>query len=347
MPAPLDTRPLTAPISRAEVSAWRRSSGLGVFSTGSVQGIVVAAVAVVFVVVWAVVFLPDMARLAAGGGRPTTLLVGLLFPAVAVVAVGAQFVTLVGRWRRWALIDRFARANGLRFGAEQSPAGYPGAVFQTGDNRRLTEHVSGNRPRFLDIGNLEYTTGSGKNRTTHRWGFLALRLERRLPNMVLDSVANNGLFGGTNLPYTFARDQVLSLEGDFDRYFRLYCPRDYERDALYVFTPDLMALLIDEASPYDVEIVDDWMFVYSARPLDLLSPVTWDRMIRIVDTVGAKTLDQTERYADERMPDARAVNLVAPGGRRLRRGVPVFAIVVVVAVAGWWVLSSVLPVLNG
>ena len=39
------------------------------------------------------------------------------------------------------------------------------------------------------------------------------------------------------------RTQVLSLEGDFDRYFTLYCPKEYERDALYVFTPDLMALL--------------------------------------------------------------------------------------------------------
>lgn len=40
---------------------------------------------------------------------------------------------------------------------------------------------------------------------------------------------------------------MLSLEGDFDRYFTLYCPGDYERDALYVFTPDLLALLIDES----------------------------------------------------------------------------------------------------
>lgn len=62
------------------------------------------------------------------------------------------------------------------------------------------------------------------------------------------------MFGLTGVAGLFARDQVLSLEGDFDRYFTPYCPKQYERDALSVFTPDLMALCIDEAAPFDIEI---------------------------------------------------------------------------------------------
>ncbi|GAA1220365.1 hypothetical protein GCM10009655_19930 [Rhodoglobus aureus] len=54
--------------------------------------------------------------------------------------------------------------------------------------------------------------------------------------MVLDARANNQLFGFSNLPKSFARDQVLKLEGDFNEHFTLYSPRHYERDALYVFT---------------------------------------------------------------------------------------------------------------
>ena len=41
--------------------------------------------------------------------------------------------------------------------------------------------------------------------------FLALHLDRRLPHMVLDSRANNGLFGASNLPTTFDRSQLASL----------------------------------------------------------------------------------------------------------------------------------------
>ncbi len=153
--------------------------------------------------------------------------------------------------------------------------------------------------------------------------------------MLLDSRANNGLFGSTNLPAAFARDQVLSLEGDFNEHFTLYCPKEYERDALYVFTPDLMALLIDEAAPYDVEIVDRWMFVYSARAFPLAEPSVYQRLLTIVTTVGAKTLTQTDRYVDERVGEF-AANMVAPEGRRLRRGVSWVGIAIVVGFLALW-----------
>ena len=128
---------------------------------------------------------------------------------------------------------------------------------------------------------------------------------------------------------------MLHLEGDFDNYFTLYCPKEYERDALYVFTPDLMALLIDNASPFDVEIVDKWMFVYSSATLDLRQPAVHQRLLGIVDTVGAKALSQTERYADERVGDVTA-NIVAPQGRRLTRRISIGAVVAVAAFAVFW-----------
>ena len=92
---------------------------------------------------------------------------------------------------------------------------------------------------------------------------------------------------------------MLSLEGDFDQYFTLYCPKQYERDALYVFTPDLMALCIDEAAPFDIEVIDKWMFVYSATAFDMQQPWVYERLLRIAFTVGAKTLTQTDHYADD------------------------------------------------
>ena len=259
---------------------------------------------------------------------------------LAASGIGA-LLSLLGRrtWVRWTQLDRFARANGLLFSPHSPAPNYPGAIFGLGDARASSEHLRSAEGRFLDFGNFQYTTGSGKRRTRHRWGFLALHLDRRLPHMVLDSRANNGLFGVSNLPTTFDRSQRLSLEGDFDRFFTLYCPARYETDALYVFTPDLMALLIDEASPYDVEIIDDWMFVYHPGGFESGSPAVYQRLFRIADTVGAKTLDQTERYRDERVPDALASNVVETSGQRLRRGVPVAAVVGVVAVVAVWLVG--------
>ncbi|HEU4849202.1 MAG TPA: hypothetical protein VFS93_02195, partial [Terrimesophilobacter sp.] len=223
-------------------------------------------------------------------------------------------------------------------------------IFAIGSGRTVTEMLSRADGPTVDIGDLRYTTGSGKNRTTHEWGFVAIRLDRMMPQMILDAKSNN--FLGTNLPVSFSRNQVLSLEGDFDRYFTLYCPREYERDALYVFTPDLMARLVDEAALFDVEIVDDWMFLYSASPFDLADATTLARIFRIVDTVGAKTLDRTERYADSKVVSGAvaaasgaplgarmSANVVAPGGRRLRRGLSVGTVAVFIGVAIYAIVS--------
>ncbi len=245
----------------------------------------------------------------------------------------------VKRFERYVRLDWFAKANGLVFSPADANPQYPGAIFGHGRARSAYEHFRSASERFLDFGNYRYTTGSGKNSTTHTWGFMALQLDRSLPHMVLDARANNGLFGGTNLPATFTKDQVLSLEGDFNNFFTLYCPKQYERDALYVFTPDLMALCIDNAAPFDIEIVDQWMFVYSASPFDMSYGGIYERLFGIVDTVGAKTLTQTDRYSDERIANFTA-NVVAPQGARLKRGVPIAAIVLGAVVLAFWIVPQ-------
>jgi hypothetical protein len=329
----IDFTPLTTPLPDAQVRAWKAQAKASGQPWASVQWrsvlgllVLIPAVLVMFGVTFSLVSSMD---------NPIG---GLLLVVVALGVVGVIVVRTLGsstrRWELWARVDAFAGANGMTFSPRDADPAYPGAIFGIGDNRQAVDHLRSTGARFFDFGTYRYTTGSGKSRSTHTWGFLAFKLDRRLPNMVLDSKANNGFFG-TNLPTTFNRHQILSLEGDFDRYFPLYGPREYERDALYVFTPDLMALLIDEAAPFDVEIVDDWMFVYSSTPFRTGDATLYARLFRIIDTVGAKTLAQTDRYVDERVGDF-AANVVAPQGARLKRGVSVGAIVIVVVVAAFW-----------
>jgi hypothetical protein len=339
----IDYAPLTAPANPAEVKAFRESVRTRPeYSTTSAVVTVIAVV--VMLVVFGSVFLSILATIAgfivSAVDNPGAALIGLVFPLilmagfVAVAVLVIRSITRGGKWERWYRLDTFASANGLVFSPRNADPQYPGAIFQIGRARAAVDHLRSASDRFLDYGNYRYTTGSGKNQSTRTWGFMALQLDRALPNMVLDSNANNGLFG-SNLPATFDKDQVLTLEGDFGNYFTLYCPKQYERDALYVFTPDLMALLIDNASPFDVEIVDKWMFVYSSSAFDLRQPAIHQRLLGIVDTVGAKTLSQTDRYSDERVGDF-AANIVAPQGQRLKRGVSVGAIIALVVFAGIW-----------
>lgn len=265
----------------------------------------------------------------------TGSVIGFFVPGVIVLAIGIpSFIRYLrsdgtgGQWEKWYRMFHFAAANQMQWHARSHDPNYPGGIFQIGSSRSAYDHFTADVGRYLDIGNLQYTTGSGKSKTTHHWGFMALKLDRRIPHCVLDATANNGIFG-SNMPL-LAKDQILHLEGDFDRHFTLYCPREYERDALYIFTPDLMALLIDNVSAFDVEIIDDWMFVYSARPWELLNPWLWHRLFTIVYTVGNKTVNRTDYYRDARAmpalppgaipaPPSAANNFVAPQGQRLKR----------------------------
>jgi uncharacterized membrane protein len=325
--------------------AWRtqaRASGAPWATTSASTVATIVVGAVVGLIVLNIVVGSWLSGATVGSVLTTLLVVGVI-TVLAIVAVRANGRG-GGKWARWLRLAHFAQANGMTFSPQQGNPGYPGEIFQLGRDRVALDHLTTASGRFLDVGNYRWITGSGKSQQTHTWGFLALSLDRNMPNIVLDSKANNSIFG-SNLPATLDRTQILHLEGDFDLSFTLYCPAEYEQDALYIFTPDLMALLIDEAAPYDVELVDDWMFVYSSHPFDMTDPTVLQRLFRIADTVGTKALDQTEHYADARVGDFDA-NIVAPQGARLKRGVSVVAVIAVVVFVVIWGWSFFGPIIS-
>jgi hypothetical protein len=352
----IDYTALTAPVTPADITGYKNAEKLkpGYSGTSSaVQVITVVLVAAFFgFILLGFLFTGVTVAISSAQDGSSTSILSLIFPLVFVGLIAFLIYVIVrsvirggGQWERWYRLDRFAAANNLVFSRFDPNPQYPGSIFGIGDTKLAVDHLRSATDRFLDYGNYRYSTGSGKNRSTRTWGFLALQMDRALPNMVLDSRANNGVFGGTNLPAVFAKNQVLHLEGDFDRYFTLYCPKEYEADALYIFTPDLMALLIDEAAPFDVEIVDKWMFVYSNTAFDMRQPALHQRLFRIVDTVGARTLSQTDRYTDDRVQDF-AANIVAPQGQRLKRGISVGAILFGAVFVVIWALPWIADILG-
>ena len=366
-PMTLDWTAFTAPLPAHAVQQWKaaaKAAGHPWASSGIGQTIALFVLLIPMVLLFAVfgLFLVGggIVTVVGSGAEVGSVLWGLFLAVtgllcLALVAVGIwALVTKVpndARWRRWVRLDWFARTNRLLFSPADPNPNYPGAIFAYGSNRAAVDHFRSTEGRFFDLGNFRYVVSTGKSSTTITWGFLALNLERRLPHMLLDSVQNNR-WSTPSLSGMFDRSQVLSLEGDFDRWFTLYCPRQYERDALYVFTPDLMALCIDEVAPFDVEIVDDWMLVYSPRPFRMDDPALLERLFRIVDVVGSKALKQTRRYRDENaaspegLPAAFEHNVVAPRGRRLRRRFPVAVIVVLILVLLAPVMGAVIAVIT-
>ncbi len=313
----LDYGALREPITKDDIVAFRQSRG----NKGSFFGLAgtkVALIAFGLLALWAV-YMSVQAR--------------SLFPAVSTVLIAGVFVAVYWVWSNHttkfqARLFKFASRNGLQIIQNVPDPTYPGMIFDDGHGRRIATAL-----RFGDgteIGNYIYSTGSGKNSRTHNWGYVKVRLVRRLPHMILDARSNN-FWKFSNLSDSFDRSQVLSLEGDFDKYFTLYVPKQYERDALYVFTPDVMAAMIDHGKHYDIEIVDDELYIYVNSHFQLNTPETYNRMLAITNAISSELVSQTDYYADERIGD-RSVNMVAGGGRRLKSGFNWLMVVVVALV---------------
>jgi hypothetical protein len=340
----LNTSPLTDPVDRRALRAFR--AGLpATVRPGLVTVLVPVAVILLFPVLL-ILFDGDWAF---GDDLSSLDLNGRLLPLLVMPVIG--LVLLVrSLWRRNGVrqfrIDAFARANSFDYTAWASGPRLPGMIFsRQGETSAFSTDVvrSDSDPSFV-VANHTLATGSGKSRREYRWGYAFIRLAVPLPHIVLDAQRNNSL-GKPALPVSLASRQRLSLEGDFDRHFALYCPEGYEADALYLFTPDTMARLIDDAALFDIEIIDDYLFLYSPEEVSTLDPARWQEVLSAID-VFSRRVEQWRRWRDDRIevgaPSERPVDAVpfsarptgvATSGRRLARR------------ADWWKIALAIPVL--
>jgi hypothetical protein len=223
------------------------------------------------------------------------------------VAFAILAVWLLGAYllRRWAARPPSPRARmkewrqtltALANGFTPKPS--PVATFSsiiTVDRSAVREY-----PRFVapgvEVGNLSYRR-SGRS---GEWHYIAVTLPAPLPHLILDAVSNGRISG--DLPVDFEREQRMSLEGDFDRWFRVYSPRTYGKEALYVLTPDVMAALIDEADGFNVEIVDETLVFFAPRAADFSGAEPWESAHAVLTRVVPRILAKARRYLDERVP---------------------------------------------
>lgn len=215
-----------------------------------------------------------------------------------------------------ARLYKFSQQNGLNFiaNSKSHSSNLRGLIFNLGHSKTVLRALI--FPNNVEMGNYRYTTGSGKNQSTHDWAYVRMKLSRRLPHMVLDAKKNN-FWRISNLNTFFDKSQTLQLEGDFNNHFTLYAPNEYKSDALYVFTPDVMQVMIDQGSDYDIEVVDDEIYLYKNGSFKLDDPEFYRSMGRMLSIIHKEILDQTDYYADSRSGD-RSQNVIQPAGARLK-----------------------------
>ena len=143
-----------------------------------------------------------------------------------------------------------------------------------------------------------------------------MNIPRKVPHIIVDNKHNNllGLF--STLSGELHREQALHLEGDFDDHFTLYAPKEYERDALYLFTPNVMQAILDTMPNADLELVDDSLIVYETKQKSVTRKDTIESLLAVATILAPKLGHQVDYYTDERV-DSRSKNTVSSKGRRL------------------------------
>lgn len=257
------------------------------------------------------------------------LIAAFTVAAVAAAAYGAKLQA-----RDTVRMKRFAQRNNAVFRQNVTSPNLNGMIFDEGHTRYIEDSLS--FTNGIEVGNYTCVKGSGKNKVTYNYSYARVALNRNLPHMVLDAKSNN--FLGSNLPDRFDSSQRLELEGDFNNHFNVYVPGGYERDALYVFTPDVMQVLVDKGSRYDIEIVEDELFIFKTGKLTLSKKSELEGLMEIAESISTELRDQSKRYVDERVlqnPGVGVQNInaaitkpvIASEGRRLKQQKPVFALV--------------------
>lgn len=254
------------------------------------------------------------------------------------VGVFVLVPAVIGLWWFWnaynSAVQRmrlklFAADNSFDFEPSSLASNEPGAIFSMGESQSFEHVVSG---KYLglpfEFGNFFYMTG-GKNRRKRWYGVLRVTLSRRVPHVLLDGKHNNYL-RISNFPQ-FKNRQKLQLEGDFNKYFDLYVPHGYERDALYFITPELMALLVDHGAKFDIELVDNYLYIYSDKPFDLDHATAIQSIFDLIPQIGGEVEANTKRYADANVGN-RTANIVAEPGRRLKK---TFSWITIVFIIVW------------
>jgi hypothetical protein len=213
-----------------------------------------------------------------------------------------------GGYRAHLRLVRFAEANGMTYLPGPMSDGHFGSARRYFDLTRVMRPAAA---PGVEFGNHEIVTAGRREGAPRFGGYAMIRLAHEMPHIRV--IARRGVVRrALTMMSRPEREQRLSLEGDFDRHFALYCPAGSERDALYLFTPDILAVLIDRVRGLDVEVVGDRLLLTSFDDVVTRDPERWRDVIEATTALVAK-VDRWERWrADpvERPEDPSALDAV-------------------------------------
>lgn len=265
-------------------------------------------------------------------------------PILGVFVVGYTVLGAVGFvWyavglSRRVKIAAFAWSNGWAYADVLERTRRPGAAFERvrrGQERAVV--VCDDERMPFELGTHHSIARGQEAATIQRpFAFIELPLPSSVPHIVLAN-RRRSIIPTLGLGRGAAR---MDLEGEFAGVFRLIVPEGYQQDALYIFTPDLMARVLDLGSGAEIELVSDRLYVYLPGSTRFDRPETMAAALVIAEDFHRRFAARTELYRDDDAGELAARTGVSVGLRGQRLGGRGVSIMAVAATAGVLLLSA-------
>lgn len=124
------------------------------------------------------------------------------------------------------------------------------------------------------------------------WSVVEIQLPRKFPNMFLDSRVAHGRQARGNI----SGNQILKIEGNFNDFFTVYVPIQYEIDALSFLTPDVLQQML-MTSEFDIEISRDKLYLYGPY----IKTEDVELMVQKAFLIYEKIKEYSSIYRDQRI----------------------------------------------
>ncbi|MEI6580984.1 MAG: hypothetical protein WCO07_02305 [bacterium] len=191
------------------------------------------------------------------------LLVFILGP-LAIAIPSIYFIATLNKTRSF-FWKEFADLNGWQYNdsiqsetfnlAYNNTNGESGVMFKEGNTRNISNEIRGffeDRP--FRIFCYQFSIGSDKNRRTFCYTVFAFKLNGSFPHIYLNNKSNS---------WSINTGEKIPLPVEFENKFSLSAPKEYEIEALEIFTPDILASLLNKGFLYDVEFVNQEILVFA------------------------------------------------------------------------------------
>jgi hypothetical protein len=158
-------------------------------------------------------------------------------------------------------LKHFASHMGYEYNSSGDMSSVEGHIFQYGSNPEIEKIVSGEffgKDTRLFI--FKTTVGSGKHKHEEFYSILEITFDALLPEIILNN--KKSVFGFGFTLASLDNERKLVLEGDFYKYFNLYVAKEYELEAMQIFTPEVMQIFIDKAGKISAEMYKNKVYLY-------------------------------------------------------------------------------------